>query len=149
MGELCKALGIKRAMLTAYHPQTNGQIEKINQEVEVFLKHYINYKQDDWTKWLATAKFQYNDKEHAATKYTPFYMNYGRHLQKGNLTAEIEIPSWKELLKKIEITREETRTAMERTKDMMKRQYDKRKQQAQDLKVGEQVWLETKNIQTN
>ena len=38
---------------------------------------------------------------------------------------------------------------MERTKDMMKRQYDKRKQQAQDLKVGEQVWLETKNIQTN
>jgi len=80
MGELCKALGIKRAMLTAYHPQTNGQIEKINQEVEVFLKHYINYKQDDWTKWLATAKFQYNDKEHAATKYTPFYMNYGRHL---------------------------------------------------------------------
>jgi len=139
MGELCKALGIKRAMLTAYHPQTNGQIERINQEVEVFLKHYINYRQDDWTKWLATAKFQYNNKEHAATKYTPFYMNYERHLWKGNLTAEIEIPSWKELLKKMEITREEARIAMERTKDIMKRQYDKRRQQAQDLKVGEQV----------
>jgi len=47
MGELCKALGIKRAMSIAYHPQTNGQTERINQEVKVFLKHYINYRQDD------------------------------------------------------------------------------------------------------
>ena len=45
--ELCKALEIKRAMSTAYHSQTNGQTERINQEVEVFLKYYINYKQDD------------------------------------------------------------------------------------------------------
>jgi len=57
MGELCKALGIKRAMLIAYYPQTDGQTERINQEIEVFLRHYINYKQDDWTKWLATAEF--------------------------------------------------------------------------------------------
>jgi len=47
MGELYKALGIKRAMSIAYHPQTNGQTERINQEVKVFLKHYINYRQDD------------------------------------------------------------------------------------------------------
>jgi len=77
--ELCKALGIKRAMSMAYHPQTNSQTERINQEVKVFLRHYINYRQDDWTKWLATAEFQYNDKEHAATGHTPFYVNYGRH----------------------------------------------------------------------
>jgi len=57
MEELCKALGIKRALSMVYHPQTDGQIEKINQEVEVFLRHYINYRQDDWMKWLATAEF--------------------------------------------------------------------------------------------
>ena len=50
MGELCKALGIKRAMSTAYHLQTDGQTERVNQEVEVFLRHYINYRQDNWTK---------------------------------------------------------------------------------------------------
>jgi len=44
MGELCKALGIKREISTAYYLQTNGQTERINQEVEVFLKHYINYR---------------------------------------------------------------------------------------------------------
>jgi len=50
MGELYKALGIKRVISTAYHPQTDGQTERINQEIEVFLRHYINYRQDDWTK---------------------------------------------------------------------------------------------------
>jgi len=58
MGELCKALEIKRTMSTAYYPQTDSQTERINQEVEVLLRHYINYRQDDWTKWLAIAEFQ-------------------------------------------------------------------------------------------
>ena len=53
-------------------------------------------------------------------------MNYKRHSWKGNLTVEIEIPSLEDLLKKIKTTREEAKTAMERTKEIMKRQYDKR-----------------------
>jgi len=149
IGELCKALGIKRAMSMAYHPQTDGQMERINQEVEVFLRHYINYKQDNWTKWLATAEFQYNDKEYTATGYSPFYVNYGRHPWKGNLTVETEIPSLEDLLKKMETTREEAKIAMERTMKTMKRQYDKKTCQSQGLKTGEQVWLEARNIQTN
>jgi len=136
-------------MSMACHLQIDSQTERINQEVEVFLRHYINYRQDNWTKWLATAEFQYNDKEHAVTEHSLFYVNYGRHLWKGNLTVETEIPSLEKLLKKMETTRNKARTAIERTKDMIKRQYDKRRQQTQDLKVGEQVWLEAKNIQTN
>jgi len=136
-------------MSIACHLQIDSQTERINQEVKVFLRHYINYRQDNWTKWLATAEFQYNDKEHAATEHSLFYVNYGRHLWKGNLTVETEIPSLEKLLKKMETTRNKARTAIERTKDMIKRQYDKRRQQTQDLKVGEQVWLEAKNIQTN
>jgi len=63
--------------------------------------------------------------------------------------VETEIPSLEDLLKKMETTREEAKTAMERTKEMIKRQYDKRTRQSQGLKTGEQVWLETRNIQTN
>ena len=149
MEELCKALGIKRAMSIAYHPQTDDQMERINQEVKVFLRHYINHRQDNWTKWLAIAEFQYNDKEHAATGHSPFYVNYGRHPWKGNLTVETEIPSLEDLLKKMETTREKAKTAIERTKKTMKRQYDKRTCQSQGLKTEEQVWLEVRNIQTN
>jgi len=53
-------------------------------------------------------------------------VNYGRHLWKGNLTVEIEIPSLEDLSKKMETTREEAKTAIERTKETMKRQYDKK-----------------------
>jgi len=55
--EFMKALGIKRQLLMAYHPQTDGQTERINQEIGTFLQHYVNYQQDDWTNWLAAVEF--------------------------------------------------------------------------------------------
>ena len=48
MKELIKALGTKRQLSTVYHPQTDGQTERINQEIGTFLQHYVNYQQDDW-----------------------------------------------------------------------------------------------------
>ena len=80
MEKFMKALGTTRQLSTAYHLQTDGQMERINQKVRTFLQHYINYQQDDWTKWLTAAEFQYNDKKHAATEETLFELNFGRHL---------------------------------------------------------------------
>jgi len=57
MEEFTKALGIKRQLLTAYHPQTDGQMERINQEIGTFLQYYMNYQQDDWMNWLAAVEF--------------------------------------------------------------------------------------------
>jgi len=47
--EFTKVLGTKRKLSTAYHLQTDGQTERINQEIGMFLRHYMNYQQDDWT----------------------------------------------------------------------------------------------------
>ena len=57
MKKFIKALGTKRQLSTAYHPQTDDQTERINQEIGTFLWHYMNYQQDDWTNWLAAAEF--------------------------------------------------------------------------------------------
>jgi len=46
--DLSKALETKRTLSKAYHYQTDGQIERINQEVEAFLQNYVNYQQHDW-----------------------------------------------------------------------------------------------------
>ena len=83
---------MKRQLLTAYHPQTDGQTERINQEIGTFLQHYVNYQQDDQTDWLATAEFQYNDKKHAAIEKTPFELNFRRHPWKGDLMVQTDIP---------------------------------------------------------
>ena len=79
MEDLTKALGTKQMLLTAYHSQTDGQTEWINQEIGIFLRHYVNYQQDNWTEWLVAAEFQYNDKRHTVTGQTPFKLNFGWH----------------------------------------------------------------------
>ena len=48
--DLMKALGTKWMLLTVYHSQTDGQIEQINQKIGTFLRYYVNYQQDNWTK---------------------------------------------------------------------------------------------------
>ena len=98
MEEFTKALRITRQLSTAYYPQIDGQTERMNQEVGTFLQHYINSQQDDWMEWLAAMEFQYNDKKHAAIEKTPFKLNFGRHLWKGNLVIQIEFPKLEEFL---------------------------------------------------
>src|SRR6266852_2452586 len=48
MRDLMKLLGIQGNPLTAYHLQTDGQTKQMNQELEQYLKIYVNYQQDDW-----------------------------------------------------------------------------------------------------
>ena len=96
--ELMKALGSKRMLSTAYHPQTNGQMERINQEIETFLKHYVNYQQDDWAEQIVVTEFQYNNKKHVAIGQTLFVLNFEQHLWKGNLTVQTEFSKLEESL---------------------------------------------------
>jgi len=149
MKDFTKVLGTKRKLSMAYHPQTDGQTERINQEIGTFLRHYVNYKQDDWTEWLAMAEFAYNDKKHAATGKTPFELNFGRHPWKGDLMVQTEIPRVKESTKNLQESWEHAAQAMEEAQKNMKWQFDKKRRNPQGLKVGDQVWLENKNIQSN
>ena len=64
---------------TKYHPQTNGQTERVNQILERYLRCTVNYQQDDWVDFLAMVEFSYNNSIHASTKVSPFFANYGFH----------------------------------------------------------------------
>ena len=79
MKELYHLLHIEGNPSTAYHPQTDGQTERINQELEQYLRLYVNHRQSDWAEWLALAEFAYNNREHSATKMSPFYITSGIH----------------------------------------------------------------------
>jgi len=60
--ELIKMLEIETKLSTAYYPQTDGQIERTNQELEQYLKMYIDHRQNNWLEWLATVEFAFNNK---------------------------------------------------------------------------------------
>src|SRR5882724_7394522 len=79
MRSLRQLLKIKIAASTAYHPQTDGQTERVNQEVEQFLKLFVNQHQDNWDEWLSIAQFAYNNWVHTSTHSSPFMLNTGQH----------------------------------------------------------------------
>ena len=70
-------------MSTAFHPQTDRQMEQMNQELEQYLRFFVDHRQKDWLKWLALAEFAVNNKVHTTTKVSPFMANYGRELRMG------------------------------------------------------------------
>jgi len=78
MRELNNLLGIQMKLSMAYHPQMDGQIERINQELEQYLRVFIDHRQEQWPDWLGTVEFAYNNKIHAVTKTLLFKINYGQ-----------------------------------------------------------------------
>lgn len=83
---LSEALGIEQSLSTAYHPESDGQTERVNQILEQYLRLYVNYDQSNWNKWLPLAEFAYNNTPHSSTTLSPFYANKGY-----NPTLEIEL----------------------------------------------------------
>ena len=110
--EFIKVLGTTRQLSTAYHPQTDKQTEKINQEVGTFLQYYVNYQQDNWIEWLVVAEFSYNNKKHAAMGWTPFELNFGRHPWKDNLMVHMEFLKLEEFLIELQKSWEEAMKSM-------------------------------------
>src|SRR5437588_3761461 len=65
---ICGLLDIKRKLSTAFHPQTDGQTERVNQTLETYIRTFINYDQDDWVQMLPLAEFAYNNSSKKAKK---------------------------------------------------------------------------------
>jgi hypothetical protein len=74
---LCEVLRVTPAMSTAYHPQTDGQTERVNRVMEDVLRHFVSPRQDDWDRWLPLVEFSINNAVHESTGFTPFFLNYG------------------------------------------------------------------------
>jgi hypothetical protein len=136
--------------LTAYHPQTDGQTERLNQEVEKYLRTFVNHHQDDWATWLTMAEFMYNDYPHAATGYTPFYLVTGQHPWKGEAgQVDSRYKSMNEKLQKLREVRAEASNSLLENADRMKKAHDHRARPAHDYAPGDLVLLEATNIRTD
>jgi len=79
MHELNKLLGITFTASTGYYPQTDGQTEGVNQEIEKYLRLFVNQCQDDWVDWVSIAEFPYNNRIHSSTQTTPFMLSTSQH----------------------------------------------------------------------
>ena len=75
--EIMKLLGITSVLTTAYHPQSDGATERVNQEIKAYLSIYCSSHPEEWLKSLTILEFTYNNRRHADRKHTPFELING------------------------------------------------------------------------
>ena len=77
---LGQALSMNLHFTSGYHPEADGQTERVNQMLEQYIRIYCTYQQDDWSNLLPMVKFTYNNALNVSTGLSPFYANKGYHL---------------------------------------------------------------------
>ena len=145
--ELNKILGIETKLSTAYHPETDGQMERTNQELEQYLRMYVNHRQNNWSEWLATAEFAFNNKVHTATKISLFQVNYGREQRmRFDIRKKRKNEKAEEFVKEMKERHEEARAVLVKSQEEIKRQADRSRKEAEEYRVGDKVLISTKDF---
>ena len=75
--ELARLLQYDVALSSTYHPQTDGETERVNQELETYLHLFLSNRPEDWSLLLPMAEFTHNLATHSVTQKTPFFLMMG------------------------------------------------------------------------
>ena len=114
-------------LLTTFYLQTDGQIEQMNQELEQYLRFFIEHRQRDWPEWLAIAEFVINNKVHTATKVLSFIANYGRELRMGaDIRRKGKIERATEFVERMKKVQKKAMVALRKVQENMKKQTDRK-----------------------
>jgi len=147
MQELNRMLGIESKLSMAFHPQTNGQTERVNQELEQYLRMFIDHRQEQWPDWLGMAEFVYNNKMHSSTKVLPFKANYGQDPRmEFEMRRKGKYKGAEKFVTKIKEIQEEAKAALGKAQEEMKKYADKKRGEIDDYKVEDLVMLSTKDL---
>ena len=141
-------------MSTAYHPQSDGQTERVNRELEQQLRWHADKTGTNWKEWLSVVEMQYNSTQHSSTNKTPFEMNgtnwndpFALALQKPTTAASsaTKADGAEEMLRELRITWEDARQVMLRQREQQKKYADQRRRDEQ-YRVGDLVMLRMKDL---
>ena len=147
MRELNQMLGIESKISTAFHPQTDGQTERVNQKLEQYLRMFIDHQQEQWPDWLGTAEFVYNNKVHLSTKISPFKANYGQDPRMGfEVRKKGKYEGVEKFVVKMKEIQEEAKAALGKAQEEMKKYVDRKRAKVNEYKVGDLVMLSTKDL---
>lgn len=159
MDELCKLTGVKQKLSTAYHPQTDGNTEILNQYIDQRLRPFINHFQDNWADLLPAMDFAQAILPHESTGLSPYELELGHkprlHFDWENRTRNSATP-------REQLTREEAQQfakraheAVEFARQNLKKAQERQSQQANkhrrepDFNVGDHVYVTRKGWATD
>ena len=140
-------LGIESKLSTVFYPQIDGQTERVNQELEQYLRMFINHRQEQWPDWLGTVEFAYNNKVHSSTKILSFKANYRQDPRIGfEMRRKRKYKGAKKFVTKIREIQEEAKAVLEKAQEEIKKYTDRKRVEVDEYKVGDLVMLSTKDL---
>ncbi|MBW0550161.1 hypothetical protein O181_089876 [Austropuccinia psidii MF-1] len=144
---VCPQLKILRELSTAYHPETDGQTERVNQILEQYLWLYVSYHQDHWSTWLPLAEFFYHNSDHSSTKQSLFFTFYGRDPQFDSVHITQDTPAGR-FSTKIQSVQQDFKRELEVSINRLKSYADKSRESPPIFNPGDMVWLSSKYIKS-
>ena len=160
---MCDTLGIKLKLSTAYHPQTNGLVERTNEVVGTALRHYVASDHRDWNEYLPFIEFALNSSYHETIQCTPFQLNrivvpknpfgvlsgveglttsLGHNMGVSTINSELGVRTALQAHEKFEWAKKCVQVA----KDRMKMAFDGKKRNQHLYQMGDKVWFNIRNI---
>ncbi len=147
MQEVWSKVGVKSTLSTAFHLQTDGETERVNQELEQYLHIFCNFQQDNWAELIPFMEFMHNVRQHSATKKSPFEVWYGykpEFIPPIHFTTRILAA--KERLNTLNQICSEITSALKVAAEVIRN--SKSPTMFQEFKIGDLVWLEGTTIHT-
>jgi hypothetical protein len=143
-------LNVDLRFSTAFHPETDGSTEVVNQVLEQYLRIFCSYKQSDWSSLLPLAEFTYNNSVNSTTNMTPFFANNGLHplFEPSSVdipsvpAAELRVVDFASLI-------EELRSNLKVAQERYSKYVNLKRTPIPSLKVGSLVYLDRRNIKTS
>jgi len=147
--EFLRLPGIRSCMSMAFHPQTNGQTERLNQTIEAYLRAFVSKEQDDWVRLLPMAEFTYNNSTTTGNGMSLFYANYGFHpAAMDPASTEPLNPASTAYAHWMNRVHEESRQGLEEAQERMRQYTDASRKPPPAYQVGDLVMLSGRNIKT-
>jgi len=140
--ELFRLAGTQLQMSNAYHPQTDGQTERVNQCLEGYLRCFVHSYPHKWKDWLPLAEFWYNTSYHSSLDKTPFEILYGQkpRLLGIDVKDSCAVPDLQEWLSQRKLMVQLLQQQLVRVQQRQKHQYDKHRSE-REFAAGDSVFL--------
>ena len=161
-GRVCKLLGVQRNLSTAFHPQTDGLTERANSDIEVVARTYANQAQDNWATLTPILELMLNTRTSSTTGVSPFFLQHGFEntpfppdlpddLAEGDPMDRTTDPKKRAeaIVRTLRQAADWAISAMTYSQQQQEAQANRTRQPAPKYQVGDWVWLNLKNVQTN
>ena len=151
--QLCARLGVDRRLSTAFHPQADGQIERMNASMEQYLRIFTSHQQDDWVQWLPLAEFAANNGTSETTKCSAFFavrgtdprMTFEETAEESRDSRVVDADQVQTVMRQIN---KHLRVEMRRSEEIMGAGANRKRLPAPQVQQGTKVWPDARHIRT-